>query len=221
MKKILIVEDELSLQKLIKYDLEKAGYESQIIDDGDKVFEEVNNNHYDVILLDLMLPNKNGIEICKEIRSINSEVYVILLTAIDDEFTKLDAFEAGADDYITKPFSIREVLARINVGLKRSKTINDELTFKHLKIDIQKREVYLNEKNVKLTYTEFELIKYLIAHQNIVISREDLIEKIWGYDYLGETRTVDVYCHKLRDKLELGEYLKTIRGVGYMLTDSN
>ncbi len=219
MPSVLVVEDEVSIQKLIKYDLEHENYQVVTCGDGLGVEEIIKNNSFDIILLDMMLPNKNGIEICKDIRMFDEDVYIILLTAVGDELSKLDAFNAGADDYVVKPFSMREVIARMNSALKRSRKNFEEVSFKHIRVNSVKRTVYLNEAEVKLTYTEYELLNYMLVNKNKVISRDELLEKIWGYDYAGETRTVDVYAHKIRDKLKLSDYLKTVHGIGYILKD--
>lgn len=217
MAKILIVEDELSIQKLIEYDLKNAGHECVTCGNGKEAISIYDNDLFDIVLLDYLLPEKTGIEICEYIRNKSQDVYIILLTAVGDEVSKLKAFECGADDYIVKPFSMREVIARIDNALKRLKKSKSNYTFKHLRIDESVRIVYWNDREIELTKTEYELLKFYVENQNNVISREEILIKVWGYDYVGETRTVDVYTHKLREKLGLEEDLKTVRGVGYIL----
>ncbi len=215
---VLIVEDELALQKLLQYDIEHSGYSTHICLNGDKVLDIVMENEVKVILLDLMLPNKSGIDLCREIRLYKSDVYIIVLTAIHDEISKLEAFEVGADDYVTKPFSARELLARVEVGLKRYKCggMSNILKIKDIEIDLNKRSVKKQENEIKMSYKEYELLKYLFENPNRAVSRDELLRNVWGYDFNGETRTVDVYMHKIRDKVGLEEF-ETVRNVGYML----
>ncbi len=215
--KILIVEDELSILKLIEYDLSNAGHECTTCTNGIDALRFFDESSYDIILLDYMLPGKNGVEICKYIREKDKSVYVILITAVTDEASKLKAFEVGADDYIIKPFSIKEVLARIENAYKRISVKSDVLTFLHITLDDSQRSVTCHGASLVLTKTEYELLKYLLTNKDKVVSREKILEHVWGYDYIGETRTVDVYAHKLRDKLDLNKHLKTVRGVGYIL----
>lgn len=216
MAKILIVEDELSILKLIEYDLKNVGHECTTCSNGDEAIDIFKDNSFDIVLLDYLLPGKSGVEICSAIRNIDKDVYVILLTAVGDETSKLKAFECGADDYVVKPFSMKEVIARIDRALKRI-NVNTLISFKHISVDINLRTVLCNNVEVNLTKTEYEFIKFLVEKKGTVITREEILNRVWGYDYIGETRTVDVYAHKLRDKLDLDDYLKTVRGVGYTL----
>lgn len=216
MANILIVEDDTSLQTLIKYDLEMIGYSCDTCDDGSLAIDLIKSNNYEIILLDYMLPSKNGIEVLQTIRSFNKDSYVILLTAIGDEITKLRAFESGCDDYVTKPFSMREVIARIKAFQNRNNK-QDIQVFKHLQIDLKKHLILNQGVEVDLTLTEFNLFLYLFNNCDNVVSREQILDYIWGYEYDGETRVVDIYVHKLRDKLGLDGYIKTVRGVGYIL----
>ncbi len=217
MAKILIVEDELSILKLIEYNLNEVGHECVLCSNGDEAIDVFDENTFDVVLLDYMLPGKSGVEICSSIRSKNNDVYIILLTAVGDETSKLKAFECGADDYVVKPFSMNEVIARIDSALKRLNKKCSNLDFMHVSIDTNSRIVFCSGNEVKLTKTEYEFIKFLVEKKSYVITREEILNRVWGYDYIGETRTVDVYAHKLRDKLKLDGYLKTVRGVGYTL----
>lgn len=217
MAKVLIVEDEISIQKLIEYDLVNAGFETVVCGDGSEALDIFKSNDFDVVLLDYLLPNKTGVEICSEIRQINNDVYIILLTAVGDEESKLKAFECGADDYILKPFSILEVIARINNALARISKKSYSTVFEHIRIDEETRSVYNNDNKIELTKTEYAMIKYLVSNQGKVVKREDILTNVWGYEYIGETRTVDVYAHKLREKLDLENTLKTVRGVGFIL----
>lgn len=216
MAKILIVEDEISIQKLIEYELTNSGHDCFVCGDGISAIEMCNDNHFDIVLLDHMLPGKTGVEICEYIRTKNDVTYIIMLTAVNDDENKLRAFDLGADDYIVKPFSIKEVQARISRALKRLNNV-EKLMFRNIVVDETKRVVFLNEEEIELTKTEYELTKFLIKHKEQVITREEILSSVWGYDYVGETRTVDVYAHKLREKLGLENYLKTVRGVGYIL----
>ncbi len=216
MAKILIVEDEISIQKLIDYELTNSGHDCFVCGDGISAIEMCNDNHFDIVLLDHMLPGKTGVEICEYIRTKNDVTYIIMLTAVNDDENKLRAFDLGADDYIVKPFSIKEVQARISRALKRLNNV-EKLMFRNIVVDETKRVVLLNDEEIELTKTEYELIKFLIKHKDQVITREEILSSVWGYDYVGETRTVDVYAHKLREKLGLENYLKTVRGVGYIL----
>ncbi len=215
--RVLVVEDEHSLRRLLKYDLESQGHEVLVVEDGMSAVEIVKKEEVELILLDLMLPKMDGIEVCHEIRKFNTEVYIILLTAIDEEISKLEAFKAGADDYVTKPFSMREIFARMKAASKRFVVKSKALTYQHLTIDLEKHLVFCDDSEVNITFKEFELITYLILNEGKALEREKILERIWGYDYLGETRVVDIYIHKIRDKLQLESYIKTVRGVGYML----
>ncbi|HEY8364176.1 MAG TPA: response regulator transcription factor [Haloplasmataceae bacterium] len=223
MAKILIIEDEISIQKLLSYDLKQAGFEIDCAYDGMTGLQKALKNNYDLILLDLMLPKLEGIEVCKKIREENDDVYIIILTARDDEFDKIYGLDMGADDYITKPFSPREVLARIKAGLRRQnkeKVKEKHLYLGNLKIDLNRHELYINDELVPLTNKEFELLIYLIKNKGVVLSRDVLLESLWGFEYDGDTRIVDVHVFKLREKL-IGSDIEIItkRGLGYMLED--
>ncbi|MPQ43260.1 response regulator transcription factor [Clostridium tarantellae] len=222
-KRILIVDDEEHIRELIKFNLQKNGYGVILASDGKEALEIIKSKRIDLILLDLMLPEVDGLEVCKEIRrdSIISNVPIIMITAKGEEADKILGLELGADDYITKPFSIRELMARVKALLRRSNSKKDELivTFGELVVNFQNREVKKLSVKVDLTLKEFEILKLLIQNKGKIITREILLDKVWGYEYIGETRTVDVHIRHLRKKIEKDDknpqYIQTIRGVGY------
>ena len=220
MAKILIVEDEQSIQKMIQYDLTQLGYEVTLASDGLSGLQAAKENIYDIIVLDLMLPKLGGLELCKTLRREHNQAYIIMLTAMDEEMQKIEGFDAGADDYMTKPFSPRELAARIKAALRRSDQKEKDVILKHQNITLntQSYEAYLNDEKLKLTLKEFELLHYLIDNRGIVLSRDQLLKTLWGYSYDGDTRVVDVHIFKLRDKLDPEALMiKTVRGVGYKL----
>ncbi|WP_205702154.1 response regulator transcription factor [Candidatus Izimaplasma bacterium ZiA1] len=220
MARILIIEDELSIQKMIEYDLKQLNYEIDSALDGFEGYKKASSTLYDVILLDIMLPNMNGLDICKKLRQEGNEAYIIMLTAMDDEYNKIKGFEIGADDYVTKPFSPRELAARIKAGLRRkgvSKN-DDTLYYNNLKVVQSSYQVFNGNEKVELTLKEFELLVYLIINKGKALSRDQLLNKLWGFSYDGDSRVVDVHIFKLRDKLDpKAEFLKTVRGIGYIL----
>ena len=222
--KILIIEDEVSLARFIELELTFEGYEVSVFHDGREGYEMFESQNFDLILLDLMLPGIDGIEICKRIRKI-SNVPVIILTAKDDVSDKVAGLDSGASDYITKPFAIEELLARMRAALRKSQTFDvklNSLTFKDMVIDIDKRMVHISGEAVELTKKEYELLLYLVKNKNIVLTREQIFNNVWGYDYLGETNVVDVYIRYLRAKIDekFGKrYIFTARGVGYYVSD--
>jgi len=223
MEKILVVEDEKNIRELIKFNLENAGYEVDTAADGrvalDKLSEEV-----DLVVLDLMLPEIDGMEVCRRMRGSEDlrQIPIIMLTAKGEEVERILGLEMGADDYMTKPFSPRELVARIKAISRRikdfkadSEIIKDEIIeVEKLKLDIPRHEVIYGGKKIVLTPKEFELLRYLVINQGRVLSRDLLLEKIWGYEYAGDTRTVDVHVRRLRKKIK-AEYIATVRGVGY------
>lgn len=232
MKKVLIIEDEQSILKLLSYNLEQEGYNVEVMMDGQEGLELALENEYDMILLDLMLPNKDGIEICRTLRQEKIEVPIIMLTAKDTEIDKILGLEMGADDYITKPFSPREVLARMKAIFRRaersaSEKIREEkdpeetIVIGEIAIFPEKYEVFVREEQIKLTPKEFDLLLYFARREGKVLSRERLLNAIWNYDFTGETRIVDVHVSHLREKIEKDtkkpEYIITARGFGYML----
>ena len=224
MKKILVVDDEKSIVKGIKFSLEPDDMKVEVAYDGETALELAKANHYDMILLDIMLPGFSGLEVCQMIREF-SDVPIIMLTAKGDDMDKILGLEYGADDYITKPFNILEVKARIKAIFRRNNRNVPEqenqkvIETKGLKIDVDSRRVYIDDKEVNLTAKEFELVYLLVSNPNKVYSREQLLKTIWGPSYPGDARTVDVHVRRLREKIEATpadpKYIHTKWGVGY------
>ena len=220
MARILIIEDEKSIQRMIEYDLQQMGYEVDSALDGFEGYKKASSIMYDVILLDVMLPNMNGMDICKKLRSEGVNAYIIMLTAVDDEYNTIQGFELGADDYVTKPFSPRELTARIKAGLRRQGVTKNEdvLQYGNITITQSSYEVFLGTTKVELTLKEFELLVYLVINKGKALSRDQLLTNLWGFSYDGDSRVVDVHVFKLREKLDpKAEFIKTVRGVGYKL----
>lgn len=224
--KILVVEDELSISELIKFNLEKSGYEVVVADTGTMALELVEQFTYSLMLLDLMLPGVDGLEVCRKVKLNNktASLPIIMLTARNEEIDKIIGLELGADDYMTKPFSPRELLARVKAVLRRSAKdpqAEGELVVGPLKINFNNYEIFLGITKLELTPKEYELLKLFMTNIGKAYSREQLLEKIWGYDYYGDTRTVDVHIRHLRVKLEgepkVAETIETVRGIGYRL----
>lgn len=224
--KVLIVDDEEHIIELITFNLELKGYEVDSASDGEEALQKFKKIKPDLILLDIMLPKINGIEVCHRIRESEElpDVAIIMLTARGMEKDKVEGLEVGADDYITKPFSIQELMARIKAVMRRWNTLPKERESEHLEygalqIDPQNYEVYKNGAKLDLTLKEFELLKLLAVNRGKVFSRNDLLDKVWGYEYFGESRTVDVHIRHLRKKIEDDDkdprYIETVRGVGY------
>ena len=213
---IYVVEDDKSIRNLVSYALTEKGYTVKTFEDGRTIAQEIRENPCELLLLDLMLPGKDGVSILKEIREF-SDIPVIILTAKTDEFDKVMGLESGADDYITKPFSIPELLSRVKAILRRvNKTDTDHLTYQNICINTKKRSVKVNGEKIDLTYKEFEMLNLFMNNLGNVITRDDFLLKIWGYDYQGETRTVDVHIASLRSKLkDAGKYISTVRNLGY------
>lgn len=226
-EKVLIIDDEVHIVELLRFNLETSGYKTIYSYDGFDGFIKAKEEKPSLILLDWMLPNISGIEVLKKIRQDSDlkNTPVIMLTAKNMEDDKVEGLEIGADDYITKPFSIKELLARITSVMRRygMNTVkeSEELTTGNLKLNLTKHEVKINDKKVDLTLKEFELLKLLLQNRGKVLSRNFLLDEIWGYEYYGETRTVDVHIRYLRKKLEEAgadeKYIETIRGVGYKI----
>ena len=224
MKKVLVVDDEKLIVKGIKFSLEQDEMEVDCAYDGEEALGLAKENQYDIILLDVMLPKLTGYEVCQAIREF-STVPIIMLTAKGDDMDKILGLEYGADDYVTKPFNILEVKARIKAILRRSGShaapaeTPKVIESRGLKIDCDSRRVHINGKEVNLTAKEFDLLELLVFHPNKVYSREDLLNTVWGYDYPGDARTVDVHIRRLREKIEVNpgvpDYVHTKWGVGY------
>lgn len=226
MKKILVIEDDASIRELVSFNLEMNNYEVLLAEDGYTGIFMVYKDKPDLILLDIMLPGKDGFEICKELRNEEIDIPIIMLTAKTEEVDKVLGLEFGADDYISKPFGVRELIARIKAVMRRYDKKDDfegeergKLEIKDIAIDRDRCEVFVGDKEVVLTAKEFELLNFLASNRGIVFSREQLLDKVWGIDFAGETRTVDVHIRHLRKKLnrkdEPDDYIETIRGIGY------
>jgi two-component system alkaline phosphatase synthesis response regulator PhoP len=221
--KILVIDDEEGITKLVSAYLEPEGYEVIIKQDGIEGLKAARAAKPDLVVLDIMLPGMDGIELLTTLRR-ESDVYVIMLTAKTEETDKIIGLSVGADDYLTKPFSPRELVARIKAALRRLQKpgIADTppvLTFKHIRIDTGSRQVTVKGELVDLTAIEFNLLLALAEHNNLVLSREQLLERMWGHDYFGEMRVVDVHIGHIRQKLGLPNMITTVRGVGYRFSD--
>ena len=216
---ILIVEDDVKISRLLELELKHEGYAVELVSDGLDALNLAINNDYDLIILDLMLPRMNGTEILKKLREVKNTP-VIILTARDKVMDKVDGLDTGANDYMTKPFAIEELLARIRVHLKNNSAQNNRLTLGALSIDKNSRTVTYDGNVVDLTKKEYELLVYLVENKNIVVSREQIVEAVWGYDFFGNTNVVDVYVRYLRAKLDdiYGiKLVQTVRGAGYII----
>jgi two-component system response regulator VicR len=232
MGKILVVDDEKPIADILKFNLEKEGYEVVCAFDGEEAVQLAFSEDPDLILLDLMLPIKDGMDVCREVRA-QSNIPIIMLTAKDTELDKVLGLELGADDYVTKPFSTRELLARVKAHLRRQQKVREsassqseqksasQLRVNELLVDVDTYVVYKNDIPLDLTHREFELLLYLVRNNGRVMTREHLLQVVWGYEYFGDVRTVDVTIRRLREKIEddpgKPEYIITRRGLGYML----
>lgn len=229
--KILVVDDEEAIVRLATFNLEKEGFATLKAYDGREALEIIEEKQPDAVLLDIMLPELDGYEVCKQIRQKNNSIPVLMLTAKDEEIDKVLGLELGADDYITKPFSPREMIARVRAVLRRSKTPekqehnDDVIKVGRLEIDSSRYKVTFDDKPIELTPKEFELLNLLVRNIERVMTREILLDHIWGYTYAGDTRIVDVHISNLREKIELNpkkpSYIKTIRGVGYQFKNQD
>jgi two-component system alkaline phosphatase synthesis response regulator PhoP len=229
LKRILVVDDEESILKLVTYNLQKAGYDTITANDGEMAVEIALKEELAMIVLDLMLPKMDGIDVCKALRSNNVNVPIIMVTARDDEIDKILGLELGADDYMTKPFSPRELVARVKAILRRiddrkqgvTETSNDLIVIGEISINSGTYEVLKDDVPIELTPKEFELLKVLALNKGRVISRDNLLNTVWNFDFIGDTRIVDVHVSHLREKIEIDpkqpQYIKTIRGIGYKL----
>ncbi|MFA1821269.1 response regulator transcription factor [Virgibacillus oceani] len=224
---ILIVDDEKSIVTLLKYNLENANYITEVAYDGEEAVEKAMAQNYDLIILDLMLPKLDGLEVCKELRNNKIDTAILMLTAKDDELDKILGLELGADDYLTKPFSPKEVVARVKAILRRT---NKQVpgNFSSIKVGElvifpERYEAEMHEEVITFTRKEFELLYYLAKHKGKVISRDQLLSSVWDYDFVGDTRIVDVHVSHVREKIEPNTkkpvYIKTVRGLGYKLEE--
>jgi DNA-binding response OmpR family regulator len=229
-EKILVVEDELSLQETLAYNLKKEGYGVETAGDGRAALEAARKLKPDLIVLDIMLPEMDGFEVARILRKETSAA-ILMLTARDDEIDRVVGLEVGADDYLTKPFSMRELIARVKAQLRRARLLREELgksveetphetlTFDNLTINLTRREVILNDKPIQLKPKEYELLLFLAEHRRQMLSREFILERVWGWDFIGDSRTVDVHVRWLRQKIEENssepKRIVTVRGGGY------
>lgn len=223
----MIVEDERKIARFVELELRHEGYEVDYAGDGQTGLQKILKKDADLVVLDVMLPEMSGIEVCKNARGAGIDTPIIMLTAKDDVMDKVSGLDSGADDYMTKPFAIEELLARIRVALNRKqKTAKEKevqiLQYGDLKVDLAKYEVTYGGETITLTKKEFDLLAYLMKHKNQAVSRETLLNEVWDYDYMGETNVVDVYIRYLRQKLD-DKYdvkiINTVRGVGYIIKD--
>ncbi|MDO6355004.1 MULTISPECIES: response regulator transcription factor [unclassified Caloramator] len=214
MSSILLVEDEERLRKVLKLYLEKEGFKVEEAEDGEEALEKFAENVYDILILDVMLPKRDGWSVLRQIRK-RSDVPVIMLTARGEEDDKIFGFELGVDDYVVKPASPREIVARVKAILKRVNRKSSDILQDFI-VDKAAREVYVMGEKVELTPKEFDLLLYLYERPNVALSREQILNAVWGYDYFGDLRTVDTHIKNLREKLgEYREYIETVRGFGY------
>ena len=231
-KKVLIVDDEKAIVEILQYNLEKNEFEKLVAFDGKQALELAQTQDPDLILLDIMLPEMDGFEVCKALRDGGSNVPIIMLTAREDETDKVFGLEIGADDYITKPFSIRELMARVKANIRRSAAAapavqpeknENVLQVKDLTIDMDRHAVYRDGKEIDLTEREYNILQLMAAEPGKIFSREELMRQVWQYDYFGDLRTVDVAMRRFREKLEKKpaepEYIMTRRGAGYYFAD--
>lgn len=219
MNKILVVDDEVNIRLVVKEYAEFEGYEVREAENGMQAIEMVKNEDFDLIIMDVMMPKLDGYSACKEIKKVKN-IPVIMLSARGEEYDKLFGFEIGIDDYVVKPFSPKELMARIKVVIKRNsgrtEAPSDKYKFEGLEIDMAGREVYVNGEKVSMTPKEYDLLFFLVKNKNLAMSRDKLLESVWGYDFFGDDRTVDTHIKMLRNSL--GEYRKfiiTLRGMGY------
>lgn len=233
MAKILIVEDEAKIARFVELELKYEGYEVETAGDGKNGLEKAMSGAYDLMVLDVMLPELNGMEVCRKIRQKGNDIPIIMLTAKDDVMDKVEGLDKGADDYMTKPFAIEELLARIRVAIKKHEKLKniskdtgskDMLQHGLLKMNLQSHSVTYGEEELTLTKKEYELLKYLLENKNIALSREKMLSRVWEYEYIGDTNVVDVYIRYLRQKIDQKYNIKlisTVRGVGYIIKDES
>ena len=224
-KKVLVVEDEISIQRILQYDLMQSGFSVDLASDGEEGLQKALADEYDVMLLDVMLPKRDGFSVCKELRNRGNSIYIVILSARDDELDRVLGLDVGADDYMTKPFSSREVVSKVKAIIRRREVLSagkgkSYLSYQSIRLDSSRFEVLIDDQVVDFTLKEYELLEFLIQHKGQALSRDVLLDRLWGFEYDGDTRIVDVHIFKIRDKLKpYGIKIKTIRGVGYMLED--
>ncbi|WP_410208981.1 response regulator transcription factor [Fusobacterium sp.] len=220
MKKILVIEDDIKIRRILQLELEHEGYQVQEAVDGNEGFERFTKEHFDLILLDLMMPKVSGEEVCKKIREI-SEVPIIILTAKEQLLSKVSLLDMGADDYMTKPFAIEELLARIRVALRNKKgySTDNMIVYENLRINRELKKFYKGDKEIPLTKKEYALMAFFMLNREIVVSRDKIIADVWGFDFDGDEKIVDVYINTLRKKIddEREKYIHSVRGFGYIL----
>ncbi len=218
---ILLVEDEAKLARFVELELSYEGYQVTVANDGLSGLVAARESHPDLVILDWMLPGLSGLEICRRLRSTGDQVPIILLTAKDEVSDRVAGLDAGADDYVVKPFSVEELLARVRAHLRRTQEIDtDILQFEDLKLNRRTREVFRSDRAIELTAKEFDLLEYLLTHPRQVITRDRILEVVWGYDFMGDSNIIEVYIRYLRLKLEANNekrLIQTVRGVGYVL----
>ena len=220
---ILLVEDEVKLARFVELELSSEGYTISVANDGITGLTLARESSPELVILDWMLPGLSGLEICRRLRATGNKVPVILLTARDEVSDRVAGLDAGADDYVVKPFSIEELLARIRAHLRRTQEIDaDILQFEDLSLNRRTREVFRNKRAIELTAKEFDLLEYLLSHPRQVLTRDQILEKVWGYDFMGDSNIIEVYIRYLRLKLEENNekrLVQTVRGVGYALRE--
>ena len=220
---ILLVEDEVKLARFVELELSFEGYQVSVANDGLSGLTMARESHPDIVILDWMLPGMSGVDICRRLRATGEKVPIILLTAKDEVSDRVTGLDAGADDYVVKPFSIEELLARIRAHLRRNQEEDvDVLLFDNLKLNRSTREVHRGTRQIELTAKEFDLLEHLMSHPRQVITRDRILEEVWGYDFMGDSNIIEVYIRYLRLKLEANNekrLIQTIRGVGYVLRE--
>lgn len=221
MQTILVVEDDSKIARLLELELKHAGYEVVVATDGRSGLERAVADEIDLVLLDIMLPQMSGLEVVRRLKEERPLLPVLMVTARGDRYDKVSGLDLGADDYITKPFEIEEVLARIRAFLRMRQLVRQDhsehvLTYETLKVDVNRHEVYCEGNKIDLTRREFDLLVFFLEHPERVLTRDQLVEHVWGFDYFGDTNVVDVYVRYVRKKLT-GSWIQTVRGVGYML----
>lgn len=226
MAKILIVEDEAKIARFVELELKYEGYQVTIAHDGRTGLDKALHDGIDLVILDIMLPELSGIEVCRRVRQEGSKVPIIMLTAKDDVMDKVAGLDMGADDYMTKPFAIEELLARIRVALSRNvqkeKPKAELLKFGELELNLTSHSAFYGEEELNLTKKEYELLEYLLENRNVAVTRDQLLNNVWDYEYFGDTNVVDVYIRYLRQKIDDRFHVRiisTVRGVGYIIKD--